>query len=1006
MTVTVSGGTAPYSTSLDNVTFTTGQFNFTNLADGSYTIYVKDANDCAIAAPLTFTVQPGADLQPSVSQQPVCTGNTPGYVVTVSVNPAEAANVQYSVDGVTYQTANTFSGLATGNYTAYVKHSNGCIRTVPFTIAPLQPITASSATTTDVACFGGTTGVVTATASGGTGALQYAISPSYVYGSSNVFTGLAAGTYTVKVKDNIGCEVTLPAVTVNQPAAALTATAAPTHEICANDNNGAITITVSGGTAPYSTSINNSAFVQGQLVYSNLADGNYIVRVTDANGCTATQMNVTINSGVNIQPTASVTPTCTGNTPGNVVTVNVHPTVAGQVQYSLDGVTYQTSNIFNNLSNGSHTIYVKHNNGCIKTVPVNILNAQPITASATITSNVLCFGSTTGAINVTASGGTGQKQYAISPDFTYQNSPNFTGLAAGSYVIKVRDNAGCELQLTPVNITQPAAALTATATPTPEVCFNANDGKITITVSGGTAPYSTRLNNQPYQQGILAYNNLADGTYTIRVRDAYGCMVEAMTVVVGAGANIQPTATVTPGCNGNVPGSTVTINVNAAVAADVQYSADGVTYGSSNIFTNFTPGAHIVYVKHINGCIKQVNVSVPVRQPIQATAVVTNNVACNGSTTGKITATASGGSGTLLYGISPDYSMGTSPVFENLAAGTYTIRVEDATGCFRLINNMVITEPAALVATEAAVFQEICSDDNNGAIEIDVTGGVAPYSTSLNASGPFIANQMIFENLDGGRTYTIYVKDANNCVSTIDVDLDAPINIDAMIDPQYACAGNTVTVLVDPSVAADVTYALDGGTPQTGNVFTDLPNGAHTIEVVHTLGCNNTLNFTIQNTQPLQLTVAETALNTLTATATGGSGGYHYTFNGYDNGPNNVYIFYSSGNYEITVTDSRGCTETITIPVRFVDIKVPDVVTPNNDGRNDTWGPGNTQNYPYITTDIFDRYGRKLAVLRQGQEWDGKYKGNELPTGDYWYIIRLGNPQDNREFVGHFTIYR
>lgn len=81
-------------------------------------------------------------------------------------------------------------------------------------------------------------------------------------------------------------------------------------------------------------------------------------------------------------------------------------------------------------------------------------------------------------------------------------------------------------------------------------------------------------------------------------------------------------------------------------------------------------------------------------------------------------------------------------------------------------------------------------------------------------------------------------------------------------------------------------------------------------------------------------------------------------------------------------------------------------MTPNDDGQNDTWGPQNTSNYPNITTDIFDRYGRKVKILRQGETWDGRYDGNELPTGDYWYIIKLGNPNDDREFVGHFTIYR
>ena len=59
-----------------------------------------------------------------------------------------------------------------------------------------------------------------------------------------------------------------------------------------------------------------------------------------------------------------------------------------------------------------------------------------------------------------------------------------------------------------------------------------------------------------------------------------------------------------------------------------------------------------------------------------------------------------------------------------------------------------------------------------------------------------------------------------------------------------------------------------------------------------------------------------------------------------------------------------------------------------------------------MTFDIFDRYGRKIATLRVNEKWDGMYKGKELPTGDYWYVVRLNDRMDNREFVGHFTLYR
>src|SRR5690606_11360273 len=107
------------------------------------------------------------------------------------------------------------------------------------------------------------------------------------------------------------------------------------------------------------------------------------------------------------------------------------------------------------------------------------------------------------------------------------------------------------------------------------------------------------------------------------------------------------------------------------------------------------------------------------------------------------------------------------------------------------------------------------------------------------------------------------------------------------------------------------------------------------------------------------------------ATVVGGQGPYQYTLDGDSNGSRNVFTYFRSGIYVVTVTDSRGCTKEASIEVKFVDIILPDVVSPDGDGQNDTWSPGNTANYPKINSDILDRYGRKLATLKQGDTWDG-----------------------------------
>ena len=93
--------------------------------------------------------------------------------------------------------------------------------------------------------------------------------------------------------------------------------------------------------------------------------------------------------------------------------------------------------------------------------------------------------------------------------------------------------------------------------------------------------------------------------------------------------------------------------------------------------------------------------------------------------------------------------------------------------------------------------------------------------------------------------------------------------------------------------------------------------------------------------------------------------------------------------------------------MEFIDIEIPNFFTPDGDGLNDFWMPRNQEAFPEILTLIFDRYGREVYRLGlNDQGWDGLYNESELPTGDYWYVIKLKGENDDREFVGHFTLYR
>ncbi|PKQ44150.1 T9SS type B sorting domain-containing protein, partial [Confluentibacter flavum] len=195
-----------------------------------------------------------------------------------------------------------------------------------------------------------------------------------------------------------------------------------------------------------------------------------------------------------------------------------------------------------------------------------------------------------------------------------------------------------------------------------------------------------------------------------------------------------------------------------------------------------------------------------------------------------------------------------------------------------------------------------------------------------------------------------------------------------------------------------------GGPYQASNVFVDVPPGLnHYIDVRHTNGCiQRTPAFDIEQYDPLALALADGGLNEIVAVTTGGSGVYQYTLNGEDYGSANTFLIYRSGDYTVTVTDSYGCTAMATRYFEYIDVCIPNYFTPVTEG----WGPGCATQYRNLTVDIFDRYGRKIATLRVGDKWDGNYNGKELPSGDYWYVVKLNDPKDDRDFVGHFTLYR
>jgi gliding motility-associated-like protein len=713
-----------------------------------------------------------------------------------------------------------------------------------------------------------------------------------------------------------------------------------------------------------------------------------------------------------------------------------------QYQLVLGGTTlidYSDQSVFSGLSAGVYTINVKDGNDCIATTTATLVVPAPIVITTSPDVMLTCYGDKSATITVTSVTGGQGSNYLYTLNVISANpvissgpqaSPVFTDLGAGTYTVTVTDGFNCSGTSANIVIDQPTEVKATLVKSKGVACTTS--AQLTLSAVGGSAPY-TYSNDASFATVLGSFTasvtfDVAPGTYKYYVKDAQGCVsvasndikvnpLEPLTLTLDLSNAVVK-------CTGD--NSAVIVATVTGGLGNYQYTlyngAGTVIAGPQpeNRFEGLVAGTYSVQVNS-EDCTTP-RASITITEPathFDATVTVTN-VFCFGEKTGKIEVVGSGGTGAYVYSISPRsdqyFDKG---LFENLEVGTYTILANDENGClFR--RDIVITGPTAplqVAETPGSVHGEECLGDSNGGFTIDIVGGTPAYTVSLdNIAGtyePVTTLPHPFDNIKGG-IHKVYVKDANGCTFEISVNVPLPVDLTSEVDVVYGCETNTVTVnVLDKTIdPADVDYSLDdiAGPYKAENEFKDVLPGAHKVYVRHTNSCiYETLPFTIEGFAKLGINVVSAGvkeMNVIEVIGVGGKKDYLYSFNGEPFTSDNKYKIYKSGDYPVIVRDQNGCEATVIVPMIYVDVCVPDHFTPNGDGQFDEWGPGCTNIYNNLTFEIFDRYGRVIAKYHYGQKWDGKYDGAELPTGDYWYVLKLNDEKDAREFVGHFTLYR
>jgi hypothetical protein len=377
-----------------------------------------------------------------------------------------------------------------------------------------------------------------------------------------------------------------------------------------------------------------------------------------------------------------------------------------------------------------------------------------LNVNITGTSMVTCYGSKTGSLTATPTGGPAPYTYLWSNGKTTQTISN---LSAGEYHVTVTDDDGNEA--TDSHIISQPAKVSATVVATQVSCFGDTDGKIEVTGSGGTPGYTYSIDGTSYQASGL-FENLLPGLYTIRIKDVNGCTGTVKPTVKEPALLTAGIVTIVPSCFGSSTGRIeATFTGGTGPKTYAWTGPNGFTAITKNI-RKLAPGMYYLTVTDAKGCTAATTAEVTSYNQYFSNPVVTNTT-CRGGNDGAISLSPTGGSGTGFnaFWTGPNSFTSTNEDISGLKPGTYRLFLtDDGTGCV-LKESITVGQPATSVSVSATI-SKISSCGGTGSIFATATNGTAPYQYSIN--GVDFQGSVQFANLAAG-TYTITAQDAIGC---------------------------------------------------------------------------------------------------------------------------------------------------------------------------------------------------------------------------------------------------
>ena len=831
--VNITGGYSPYSYSINGGSFVANNC-FSGLTIGTYTIGAIDSSGCSATTIVEITAPSPISASTLVINALSCINSNSGSI-TVTPNGGSAP-YNYSINnGLSYQTSNVFGNLSANTYTIYIIDSFGCSGSTQAIVGNSSSFVISASGTSDN-CSGSGIGSITINVIGGYSPYQYSTNGGLIFtspinNSSYYQGGITQGTYDVVVRDSSGCTATTQVVITTNENITLGVTTTP--ENCSYSSGGTATIGVSGGTPSYTYSLNGGTNVSSNY-FTGLTIGTYLVTVTDSLGCSDT-ITFNINPPLNI--TGATTPqTCTNNS-GGTLTITVS---SGNppYTYSVDGGAFTSVNYFTGLTIGSHTIIVKDSSGCTATTVTQV--NPPIIVSA-VTTPENCLYTSAGTITIVSTiGGTSPYTYSVNSG-SFTNLTYYTGLTVGSYNIIVKDISGCSAT-TQVTINSPIP-VSATVVTTNLSCFGSNNGTLTVTANGGTSPYTYSLNGGTYGSSNY-FTNLSAGTYTVNVKDTYGCTANT-TGIIASATPITVSAVTTTGItcddlsfvtlsligNGGTPPYTylwkpINVNVQTINSTDYVTSAGIYSYTGTVIDIFGCSGTSVINFTIISGTTPTLNISSTGMLYCDNSQYVTFSASVIGAydqiywNNGEIGVTS-------ITAITP----GSYYYYVTIDSCTYTssaITIDYPQSIPPVIGDSIVLCPCD--STTLSVI-------NNGYTYTDIVWNTSQTGNSITVSSC----------TEGSFNYYITAIDQYGCPVTsnvvtvqyvqLDVDL---FKIDASCP---TCADGYAEVQVIGGLGPFIFNWT--GTTSNSNIGSNLIPGTYTVEIIDSTGCRALITFEI-----------------------------------------------------------------------------------------------------------------------------------------------------------------